>query len=139
MDSSEEGSSKGISLRRRYEEVPGCWCGGAGYIGLAHDAKHKKCSRGASGAVPRTCAVAAHSKNTGSGCRRPYRSFHGVPQAPAPDFCRPGQQFDGDCKYLSGQSHSERQGVKRTSGRALCSGIGQNLCGQRRKRRGQSL
>src|ERR1700730_12835495 len=97
---SEEASSNGISLRRSHEEVVSRWFAGIGYFGSTHDAKHKECSRGTSGAEPRTCAVAAHSKNTGTGCRWSYRSFHRIPKAPSPYFCSPGQQFDGDCKYL---------------------------------------
>src|SRR6266481_2253576 len=79
-----------------------------GTLGLLMMRSTKSAGAAHQGGVPRTCTVAAHSKNTGAGCRRSYRSFHGIPQAPAPDFRHPGQQLDGDCEHRSGQSRSER-------------------------------
>src|ERR1700676_416756 len=38
----------------------------------------------------RNCSAATYSKNSGTGCLRPHRSLYRVPEATAPDFCRPG-------------------------------------------------
>src|SRR5438445_4885926 len=53
--------------------------------------------------------------------RRPPRStlfpyttlFRSIPETPPLDFCRPGQQFDGDCEYLRGQDRPEYQWIGR--------------------------
>src|ERR1700682_3208882 len=80
-----------IFLRRRYEEVGSGWFGGPRYSEFARDAKYKDRRRGGPGSEPRTCSVAAHSKNTGAECRRANRSLHSIPQATAADFCRAGK------------------------------------------------
>jgi len=54
--------------------------------------------------------------NSCAGRRRPHRSLYGIPQAPAPDFCRPGKQFGGDCQYLPGQVVHSIKGLDEPQG-----------------------
>src|ERR1700676_1717315 len=56
---------------------------------LRHRANRFQCRNSSCGDA-RNCSAATYSKNSGTGCLRPHRSLYRVPEATAPDFCRPG-------------------------------------------------
>jgi len=111
-----------------------------GTLGLLMMRSPKKCSRGASGGVPRTCTVAAHSKNTGFRVS-PVVSIisRRFPKRRLLIFCRAGYNSMEIVNTFQAKVVQSVKGLNEPQGVLYVPGVDKIFVANAGKRHGQSL